>query len=60
MKGAESCAAADYDNDGKTDIAFGFGDHIALYRNEGNATFRDVTAAVGLEGKRVPSNRSSG
>jgi tetratricopeptide (TPR) repeat protein len=55
VNGAESCAAADYDNDGKTDIAFGFGDHIALYRNEGNSTFRNVTAAAGLEGKQVPS-----
>jgi tetratricopeptide (TPR) repeat protein len=55
VKGAESCAAADYDNDGKTDIAFGFGDHIALYRNEGNEIFRDVTAAARLNGEHVPS-----
>ena len=55
VKGAESCAAADYDNDGKTDIALGFGDHIALYRNEGNATFRDVTAAAGFQGQKFPT-----
>jgi len=55
VKGAQSCAAGDFDNDGKTDIAFGLGDHIALYRNEGNGNFRDVTTAAGLNKEHVPS-----
>ncbi|MDX2178976.1 MAG: CRTAC1 family protein [Bryobacteraceae bacterium] len=42
-------AAADYDNDGDTDLfVANYGSNI-LYRNEGNGTFRDVTAAAGLD-----------
>ncbi len=47
-KGAVACAAADYDNDGKTDMAVAYTDHVALYHNEGGK-FRDVTDAVGLK-----------
>ncbi len=42
------CAAADYDNDGDTDIyVTNFGDDI-LYRNEGDGTFADVTYISGI------------
>ena len=39
---AIACAAADYDNDSKTDLAVAYADHVALYHNEGGK-FRDVT-----------------
>jgi len=43
------CAvAADYDNDGDTDLyVANFGSNI-LYRNEGDGTFRDVTKEAGV------------
>ena len=48
-----SCALADYDNDGDVDIfittVYG-GNHARLYRNDGNWTFTNVTAAQGLGG----------
>ncbi len=46
-------AAADYDNDGRTDlVVVNFGSLI-LYHNEGNGTFREVTGASGLTSKRA-------
>jgi tetratricopeptide (TPR) repeat protein len=42
------CAAGDFDNDGKTDLAVCYADGIRLYHNEGAGKFKDVTAAVGL------------
>lgn len=48
-----SPALGDYDNDGYLDLffttAYG-GNHPVLYRNNGNWTFSDVTAAEGLSG----------
>ncbi len=45
-----ACAVADYDNDGKADLAVSYADHVALYHNEGGK-FRDVTDTVGLKAK---------
>ncbi len=44
------CAAADFDNDGNTDLfVANFGSNI-LYRNNGDGTFSDVTAKAGVGG----------
>ena len=44
------CVAADYDNDGHTDLLVtNFGPNI-LYRNNGDGTFRDVTTKAGIAG----------
>jgi len=41
--------AADYDNDGYTDLLVtGYGG-VTLYRNKGNGTFEDVTAKAGIK-----------
>lgn len=45
---AVSCAAADFDNDGRVDLAVGFADHLQLFHNEGDGKFKDVTEAAGL------------
>jgi len=43
-----TAAAADYDNDGHTDLyVVNYGGGI-LYRNKGNGTFQDVTAQAGV------------
>jgi len=43
------CSFADYDNDGVMDLAItGDGKTEALYRNQGNGTFVDVTASAAL------------
>lgn len=43
--------AADYDNDGDTDIyVVNFGQDV-LYRNNGNGSFADVSAASGIQGQ---------
>ncbi len=46
------CAAGDYDNDGKTDLAVCFSDGVRLFHNDGGGKFSDVTATVGI--RRVP------
>ncbi|HVH87914.1 MAG TPA: FG-GAP-like repeat-containing protein, partial [Terriglobales bacterium] len=47
LKGAQSCAVGDYDNDGKPDIAIGSADRIWLLHNEGNK-FHDITKQSGI------------
>jgi hypothetical protein len=45
------CSVCDYDQDGRPDIfVTGYG-HTILYHNEGDGTFRDVTAGSGLEAR---------
>jgi hypothetical protein len=47
------CVAADYDNDGHTDLfVTNFGPNI-LYRNRGDGTFVDVTEKAGVGGGNV-------
>jgi Tfp pilus assembly protein PilF len=49
LKGAGlGCAAGDYDNDGKTDLAVCFSDGVRLFHNDGGGKFTDTTAAVGI------------
>jgi tetratricopeptide (TPR) repeat protein len=43
------CTAADYDNDGATDLAVSFVGRVMLLHNEKNGTFQDVTQAAGIE-----------
>jgi len=45
-------AVGDYDNDGRPDLFVTRWRSYALYRNRGNGTFEDVTAAAGLSGSR--------
>jgi hypothetical protein len=43
--------AADFDNDGRTDLLVTFYGHVKLYRNKGDGTFEDVTVKAGLDVK---------
>jgi tetratricopeptide (TPR) repeat protein len=45
-------AVGDYDNDGRADLFVTRWDSYALYRNGGDGTFVDATAAAGLAGLR--------
>jgi hypothetical protein len=47
-----AAAAADYDNDGWTDLFVAGVNRNILYRNNGDGTFRDVTAKAGVAGDR--------
>jgi Flp pilus assembly protein TadD len=42
------CAAGDFDNDGKTDLAVCLSDGVRLLRNGGDGKFADVTEKVGI------------
>jgi hypothetical protein len=47
------CVAADYDNDGHTDLFItNFGANV-LYRNRGDGTFEDVTVKAGVGGGQI-------
>jgi Flp pilus assembly protein TadD len=42
------CAAGDFDNDGKPDLAVCLSDGVRLFHNKGGGKFEDVTQAVGI------------
>jgi len=42
------CAAGDYDNDGKTDLAVCLQDGVHVFHNEGGGKFKDATASLGI------------
>jgi len=44
----QACCVGDYDNDGWDDLFVTYYGQNALYRNNGNGTFTDVTAQAGL------------
>ena len=46
-----SAIAADYDNDGNTDLLVTSYGRVNLYRNKGDGTFEDVTSKAGLDVK---------
>lgn len=43
-----ACTAADFDNDGRTDLLVTGADGVRLFRNRPGGTFEDVTAKAGL------------
>jgi len=47
---SQGCAAADYDNDGFTDVAIANCGTNMLYRNNGDGTFANVTSGSGVVG----------
>jgi Tfp pilus assembly protein PilF len=49
------CAAADYDNDEKPDVAISASGGVGLFHNEGGGRFADVTAKSGLPEPHVAS-----
>lgn len=54
--GGLACTAGDYDNDGWTDLALSSWARVALYRNQGNGTFKDVTGSVFLPPSAAPAS----
>jgi len=46
--GGMGCAAGDFDNDGKTDLAVCMSDGVRLLHNKGEGKFEDVTDAAGI------------
>jgi hypothetical protein len=50
------CASADYDNDGLADLFLTGHNQTALFRNQGNGAFEDVTDAAGVGLKRWASS----
>src|SRR5258708_3445836 len=51
---AIACAAADYDNDGNTDLAVTTSDRVLLFHNQGDGTFKNVTETVGIRAQEKP------
>jgi hypothetical protein len=49
----QGACAADYDNDGYTDLFIANYGRSVLYHNEGNGAFRDVTKAMGVMAERT-------
>ena len=49
LRDAIGCAAGDYDNDGKTDLAISTRDQVLLFHNEGAGKFSDRTKATHVE-----------
>jgi Flp pilus assembly protein TadD len=47
-----SCAAGDFDNDGKTDFAVCMNDGVHLFHNDGGGRFTDVTRTAGIKSGR--------
>jgi tetratricopeptide (TPR) repeat protein len=43
------CAAGDFDNDGRTDLAVCMSDGVHLFHNDGGGKFSDVTKAGGIK-----------
>ncbi len=52
---ALACAAGDFDNDGKMDLAVALKGRVILYRNMGGGHFQDVTAKVGIRQLNDPA-----
>jgi hypothetical protein len=50
---AQGGCAADYDNDGYSDLFVTYYGNSVLYRNQGNGTFKDVTESAGLHSDAV-------
>src|SRR5437879_3247785 len=46
------CAAGDFDNDGRTDLAVCLSDGVRLLHNKGGGKFEDVTEQVGIRRER--------
>jgi tetratricopeptide (TPR) repeat protein len=50
--GGLGCAAGDFDNDGKTDLAVCMSDGVHLFHNDGAGKFSDVTKAVNIRSEK--------
>lgn len=50
---AQGGCAADYDNDGYSDLFVSYYGQSVLYHNQGNGTFKDVTGAAGLKSNAI-------